>query len=480
MHLANIALLLICALSQIASADLQASVEAILRSAKLGGGSVSVCVIDSETNQTLVDINSSSPMIPASNQKLLTSGTAIHVLGPQFQFVTKLYWDKQNASLTILGDGDPTIGDASLLGLQDWSTENKLLRKELEPWVHAVLESGIETVNTVWTDDRIFDRNYVHPSWPANQINNWYCAQVAGLNYHLNVVHFFPSPQTTTASLGTIVPDMPWMTFGNKTTSKTGKNAKSSFWVARPPNSNKMTARGNVKGTHTQPVKVALHNPAEVFGQVLARELRSSSIKVLHVTEVAEDASSPQGTLLHEHTTPLETVLRRSNQDSHNLYAEALLKRTAAASTGSSGTFDEGAFAVARSVSQRLDIPQSSLTPADGSGMSRDNRVSTFILASWLASFDLSDQAGTLLLNSLATPGTGTLKNRFADVELFESTVHAKSGYLSGVCALSGYLLTKEHHPIAFSIVVNGVKGSVRGAKKMQENIIALLAQSYS
>ena len=132
-------------------------------------------------------------MIPASNQKLLTAGAALHVLGPDFEFTTRLILNGKY--LTIVGDGDPTIGDVELHGLTDWSQENKMLDKELQPWVEAVKTAGVKNIDTLFVDARIFDQNFVHPSWPANQINNWYCAQVSGLNYHLNVVHFLPAPQ---------------------------------------------------------------------------------------------------------------------------------------------------------------------------------------------------------------------------------------------------------------------------------------------
>ncbi|MBC8523073.1 D-alanyl-D-alanine carboxypeptidase/D-alanyl-D-alanine-endopeptidase [PVC group bacterium] len=468
----RLTIFLICLISQVAWADLQQTVESIVNSANLGGGNSSVCVIDTADSRILVDIRSRQQMIPASNQKLLTSGSAMHILGPSFEFLTQLLWDGE--TLVIVGDGDPTIGDPDLLGVKEWSTENQTLESELSPWASAVIGLGIKHVKKIVVDDRIFDRNFVHPSWPANQINNWYCAQVAGLNYHQNVVHFFPAPdpESKKAVLGTISPKMPWIKFGNKTTCNRGKNDKSSFWVARLPNSNKMTARGNVKGKHTQPVKVAFHNPPLVFGEVFARVLRAKGVSVDKVEQVSLEAPPSRGKLIFTHRTPLSTVLKRSNTDSYNLYAETLLKRIAYASTGKPGTFDDGAAAVQRSVAQRLTIHPNSVSPADGSGLSRDNKASTEILAKWLASFDVQDLAGMELLDSLATPGSGTLKNRFAKVDLSGAKVHAKSGYIRGVCSLSGYITFENRSPLVFSIMVNNIKGTVKEAKKMQERIV--------
>jgi len=471
-HTARIAIFVLFLVTRSMFGDLQETVESIVRAADIGGGSASVCIIDTESDKILVEIQCKTSMIPASNQKLLTSGAALHILGPAFQFETKVLWNDKTKTLTIIGDGDPTIGDPSLIGVKDWASENQALEKELQPWISAIKNAGIKTIKKIKVDDRIFDQSFVHPSWPRDQINNWYCAQVSGLNYHLNVVHFFPSPRTTTASLGEIAPRMPWVNFENRTTSKRGKKNSSSFWVARPPNSNKMTARGNVKSTHKEPVKISFHNPAVVFGEVLARVLRSNNIAVLTVEQVTPNAPKNNGVLIFSHRTPLAVTLKRSNTDSYNLYAEALLKRIAAASTHRSGTFDDGAEAVARSVAQRLAINPASLTPADGSGMSRNNKVSTKILARWLASFNTDDPAGMMLLASLATPGTGTLKNRFKNTTIEGSKVHGKSGYLLGVSSLSGYITFDIRPPLAFSIIVNNVKGTIKGAKTMQERIV--------
>lgn len=455
----------------IAFGDLQSTVQSIANKADLNKGTVGICIIDTQTSKKLVQINAKRVMIPASNQKLLTTGAALHVLGSDFEFQTHLV---QNGDNVILhGDGDPTIGDAELLGLTDWKNENQFLDAELTPWVDAVKSSGVQEIETLYVDDRIFDRSFVHPSWPADQINNWYCAQVSGLNYHLNVVHFMPSPNSGGhASLGDISPRMNWITFTNKTSSKTGKKSSSSFWIARSPNSNKMTARGNVNATHTSPVKVAFHDPARVFGETLASLFRKNGIAVNEVILVAEDAPPTTGKVLYTHTTPLQSALKRSNTDSHNLYAEALLKRISAQATGKSGTFDEGGSVIQAVVRQRLGDSSESVVAADGSGMSRENRISPFTLARWLASFDVREPAGKALLQSLAIPGEGTLETRFSKVSLGESQVHAKSGYIRGVCSLSGYVTFPDRAPVTFSIIVNDVKGTVRGAKKMQERII--------
>lgn len=474
----RLALCLLLAFAELALGDLQSEIQSIISRSELRGGTAGVCIINAASGESLVKINASESMIPASNQKLLTTGTALHVLGPTFTFQTKMVLEGE--SLIIIGDGDPTIGDRELHGTTNWSFENAELDAELMAWVNAVKQAGVKKIKNLIVDDRIFDTNFVHPSWPADQINNWYCAQVAGINYHLNVIHFYPSPRPNArADLGNIAPRMDWLTIGNKTSSKTGKQDRSSFWVARSPNSNQMTARGNVHEQHTAPVKIAFHDPPLVFGNTLASLLRKNGISVEAVRRIHPE-SAIRGETIFIRKTPLQYALRRCNINSHNLYAESLLKRLAASATNRAGTFDEGASVVENSVLLRLGSYQPGLVAADGSGMSRENRISAQTLAQWLATFGLHDPVGRAMLDSLATPGNGTLNNRFKNVDLDGASIHAKSGYLRGVCALSGYVLHEKNPPLAFSIIVNDIDGSVKGAKQMQEAIVVATIKHLS
>jgi D-alanyl-D-alanine carboxypeptidase/D-alanyl-D-alanine-endopeptidase (penicillin-binding protein 4) len=477
--LARFALIFTFILSRGVFGDVRSEVAKIVAHADLNNGIASVCIIDTQSGNTVVEINAQKSMIPASNQKLFTTGAALHVLGPQFTFQTSLL--SNGNSLIVVGDGDPTFGDSDLAGVKDWSTERQMLESELKPWVDAVQKSGLKSIEMLYIDDRIFDQNFIHSSWPADQINNWYCAQVAGINYHLNVVHFFPSPNPGgRANLGLYAPSMPWMSIGNKTSSKTGKKDSSSFWVSRTPNSNSMTARGNVNATHTKPVKVAFHDPSMFFGNSLASELRKNGIAIGSVERVPLSAPMSKGDVLFVRKTPISSALLRSNRDSHNLYAETLLKRLSASATKRPGSFEDGASTIETAVAQRLGGIHHGLTVADGSGMSRENQTTTRTLARWLSSFKLDEPAGEALVKSLATPGNGTLESRFKSAKLDGATIHAKSGYLRGVCSLSGYILFDSGKaPFVFSIIVNDIKGTVRGAKKMQEQIIEALILEF-
>ena len=98
-----------------AGAGLRDEIEIQIRRAQLSGATVAVSVRDAATGTVLIDENAGEMMIPASNLKLFTSGAALHVLGPDFEFRTRAIIDGER--LVIVGDGDPGFGDPELLKL---------------------------------------------------------------------------------------------------------------------------------------------------------------------------------------------------------------------------------------------------------------------------------------------------------------------------------------------------------------------------
>ena len=176
-----------------AVAGLDDEVRSAIASHPLGEALVAVSVRDAASGHELVSINAGRQMIPASNQKLFTTGAALHVLGADFEFGTTLLRDGDR--LIVLGDGDPAFGDPELLEIMTLNDEPGVdVEQFLDLWVTAVSEAGMAEVREIVVDDRIFDRVLVHPTWPADQLNRPYCAELAGFNFHLNVLRFYPVP----------------------------------------------------------------------------------------------------------------------------------------------------------------------------------------------------------------------------------------------------------------------------------------------
>jgi len=341
--------------------------------------------------------------------------------------------------------------------------------------------------STAIVDGRVFDRQFVDESWPQGQLNRWYCAQVAGLNFYDNCLDVYARPTRPGESPAvTIRPEFPGQPRSNNATTGTANT----FWVSRKLGSNQIGFHGQVKNT-LAPVPVTMHDPPRVFGRILADRLGQAGIAVAEVTRPTLEQPTFEGTVLHRVRTPITAVLARCNKDSQNLFGEALLKRMGREFTGAPGSFNNGASAVRTFLSQRAlkATGAANITVTDGSGMSRENRVTARALVNLLKYMRIEDpdpHRRQIFHDSLSVAGEdGTLRRRFTDG--YNGRIHGKSGYLSGVSTLSGYL---EYSPdaeqpqggaesptrtIAFSILFNNSTRPAAEMKTIQNRIVAAL-----
>jgi len=481
------------AVSAHASGVVQSQARTILKSRDLGKTTISAFATDLTDDRVLIRINADEPMIPASNMKLLTTAVALGVLKPSFVFHTDLriiggngQTPQSGGVLLLAGDGDPALGDPELLK----TTHQMHLDQMLQHWVDAVIRAGIRHVARLAVDDRVFDRQWIHPDWPEDQLNRWYCAEVAGLNLHENCVHLYAQPTALgqTARV-TMRPKLSAITALSRNRAITAKT--DTFWVSRKFNTNKMTYRGNVRNRRRPPVKTTIHDPPLFAAELLAERLRDAGVAVDTVGHVEHDEHLPEGRTLLRWMTPLADVLTRCNKDSQNLFAEALLKRVGRHMTGAPGSWDNGTAAMRKWLTVRLGSGASLIQISDGSGMSRNNRVSSRLLVQLLRTMVLDPELSATYVNSLAIGGLdGTLKKRFRPSPM--GTVHGKSGYINGVCSLSGYLVYGDANDtivaadredagrrrvIAFSFLFNNIKPPVyvRKVRSVHEELVRMI-----
>jgi D-alanyl-D-alanine carboxypeptidase/D-alanyl-D-alanine-endopeptidase (penicillin-binding protein 4) len=473
----------VLAWTPLAAAGLPEDIESAIRSTGLSA-TVAVSVRDADGGIELVSVDASDPMIPASNAKLLTTGAALHVLGPDFTFGTGL--ELLGDMLIVRGDGDPSFGDPTVLRFMTRGDQTGLdVESLLAYWVDAVAETQISRCSALVVDDRIFDRTFVHEEWPVDQLNRDYCAEVAGLNFHLNVVHFHPKPSGGRRPLvGTASPAFPDLQISNRAESRRGPNEQSTVWIARKQGTNQLTLFGNVPFPMRKEVAVTIHDPPAMFASLLAERLRATGIDVDAARSARADDALPRGRAVGPLiSTPISTVVTRCNRDSENLYAEALLKRIGHEVTGRPGSWTNGPAVVRHVVHERLQDPSftKAVVVTDGSGLSRANRISAAAMTAWLNSFHQDERLARVFIDSLAIGGEdGTLQKRFRGVDLNGAVVQAKSGYIKQVCCLSGYVTMPGGPRRSFSILINDLRGSIADAKRLQEQIVALVARSMT
>jgi D-alanyl-D-alanine carboxypeptidase/D-alanyl-D-alanine-endopeptidase (penicillin-binding protein 4) len=290
-------------------------------------------------------------------------------------------------------------------------------------------------------------------------------------------------------------PGATWLEIENR--ARTVADGKNSVWLTRDPESNRFTMFGEVRFPTKVPVEITVHEPALLAGQLLAAELPHAGVAVGKVPALAEGRKLSRedelaavasarlaqpgepggGRTLAAVTTHIRDVLERCNNDSQNLYAESMIKRVGHEVTGEPGSWTNGSSVVRMTIAQHLGAEFAATTVvSDGSGMSREDKVAPRTLARWLDLLQKNPKFGEEFVESMATPGEGTLHRRFGDIKL-HSVLRAKSGKLDGVRCLSGYLTDKQTgHRVAFSVMVNNLKEGEQALQALQfhEDVVAL------
>lgn len=462
---------------------------AISSRVSLHTASVGVHIRDALTGAEMYSAKGNTPLIPASNMKLLSTGAALRVLGPDLVFETRLGWDRNR--IVIIGDGDPGFGDPALL---DRGNPPMSVDAMLDQLAAALAGGGTGRLEEIVIDDRVFDRERVHPNWPGDQLNRWYCAEVAGLNFHTNVLTFFLSGSEDGSGLEGVTPAYRvqpsvegigrWVRVDNR--ARTTRNGRHTAWIARAAGArpaNEFTIFGDVRLGSAAAIDASVHQPPIVFGSLLGERLAARGVAVPRDREGrpivrlanAEEKFS-QFRVAAVVRTAMEDVLSRANTNSQNLYTEALLKRIGHEVTREPGSWANGSAVIRMLLADELGAEHANRTTVDdGSGMSRGNRVSASTLTAWIADLMGRETIGEAFVRSMAQPGTGTLRRRFGETTV-RNDLYAKSGSIDGVRCLSGVIVAPDRgRAVAFSVLVNDLKqgGQIRDALDLHEQVVA-------
>ncbi|MBN1506771.1 MAG: D-alanyl-D-alanine carboxypeptidase/D-alanyl-D-alanine-endopeptidase [Sedimentisphaerales bacterium] len=416
------------------------------------GGDFSIQVVEPDSGATVYSYNARKPLIPASNMKLITTAAALKYLGPDFEYRTQVALSGD--TLVVLGSGDPLLGDKY--------TDDRYGRES--GWVFARIVQALRVravaeINDIVIDTTVFDDQRVHPSWPARDYNRWYACEVCGLNYNGNCIDV-----TTTNVGGSVVvetdPATRFIEAVNQVEAvSSGDEAVGSYRTQQP---NRIIIFGKCR-TRQGPFRVAIEQPAGFFGFLLSEQLQKAGItakgKVIEKPVGADAGLKP----LVEFCTPIADVIGRANTDSLGLAAEALIKTIDAHNNPDKklGGWPCGRESVRRYLAG-LGIPSAEIALDDGSGLSRENRLTTNAITKVFLDLYKSRNWG-LFEASLAVGGEeGTIDKYFGETK-YRGNVLGKTGYISGVRAFSGVCKTQSG-PYIFSVLSNGSKGLSRDA----------------
>jgi serine-type D-Ala-D-Ala carboxypeptidase/endopeptidase (penicillin-binding protein 4) len=433
--------------------DLTKKIDGILGKPGLKKVLFSACIVRPETGEIIYQKNAHLALIPASNMKIVTSAAALEHLGPDFAFVTRV--GLCGNSVAVIGSGDPLLGDKEPKARNGRHSSPQVI----QDIAARLKEMGIASVSDILLDTTIFDSQRVHPTWPQNQLLQKYACEVSGLNYMDNCVEITAVNRGGKVVLS-VDPPTGYVKLINSVT--TGWGRKSWFSVDRTGTPCDILVQGNCR-TQAGPYSVAVENPALFFGHLLREELLKAGIQVNGQVLEQPVSEGTQFSPVTEFTTPMRECLQRINKDSLGLAAEALFKTLGARANpdGKRGSWEGGQKALAGYM-RGLGVEGKEFVIADGSGLSRDNRLSANALTRVLIHLS-SNPYWNVFQGSLAVGGLdGTIENHFWEPQ-YRGRVLAKSGYIRTVRALSGVVRTGSGEYI-FSFIANKAGNGARSA----------------
>ncbi|WP_445300004.1 D-alanyl-D-alanine carboxypeptidase/D-alanyl-D-alanine endopeptidase [Microcoleus sp. AT3-A2] len=445
----------------ICPADLGAQVDAIANRPEFSRSRWGILIQPLSSTTTLYSRDATKYFIPASNAKLLTTAAALQKLGADFRIKTSVY-SGENGSLYVAGRGDPSIAEAQL----------KSLAQQLK-------QRGISQVNQLIGDDSYFQGSAVNPNWEWEDAQAGYGAPINSLIFNQNAIDLLLSPQALGQPLKVTFVEAKlanqWQLQNNTVT--VAQNESEFIEIGRELDRPIIRVGGQLKvGAEPESAYVAVVNPANNFLQYFQQALAAEGIPVKQAL-VASASRNLNQELATVESPPLAELVRETNRESNNLYAEVLLRLLGKVTdkmpvpqenTGESGLKE------LKTVLTQLGVNPNSYILADGSGLSRHNLISPEALVQTLRLM-ANSPAASIYRQSLPIAGeSGTLKNRF-NITPNRVIMQAKTGTMSGVSALSGYIEVPNYEPLVFSIIVNQSDLSTAKMRSATDEIVLLL-----
>ncbi len=423
-----------------------------------------------QNGRTLYGRNQGRLFTPASNTKLVVAAVAAAMLPADFRVRTSAYASAPvvngvlEGDLVLYGRGDPT------LGRRCYATDT-LAEGACDPDPFARLRALADTLRRrglrqvrgdLVGDGSWFEPAMLHPDWEVFDLNWWYAAPVSGLGFNDNSVDFTWQPGAAVGAPArvTLWPEIGEVLFENRTvTVPPGYQSDVSDRFFRVPGTARVWAEGSVALDHPPRTEsFAVSDPNLYAARALRAALLEAGIAIAGSTRSTTDS------MLYRHaraTPPLAEVTSRPLRDwifpilntSQNLFAETLLKQLGR-QFGRAGSWEEGIAVERRFLIDSVKIDSTEFSLQDGSGLSSANlmtpngftRLLRFIRAhpGWATFGAGLPQAGA----------AGSLRTRFVATPL-AGRVRAKTGSITGVNTLSGYLERRDGKVLTFSVQAN-------------------------
>lgn len=479
----------------------QQYIENVAKEEPLRSASWGVLAVNAR-GDTLAKWNHLTKLVPASNMKLVTTGTALQRLGAGYRFETVLAYDGTVVDSTLLGNlyivggGDPTLGAEDAIALP---TDTLFAR-----WKKILTGAGIRAIDGyVIGDGRWITDDLEHGGWNIEDAYTYYGTGGDGLCFHENNIDFRVEPGDSIGAppvfTRTSRAETPWLTIRNHATTGAKQTDNSLYF-----HTTELAPVAEWRGSLAIDRKKTVESVSNKFGAMTTAHAFCTWLDTTGFTVIDGPADIDRSGMIRDFRSapslparPVDSLIRlgstfsptltsiigQTNGRSDNFYAESLLRALGKQVKGR--TDYDAAIAAEKAVLAKIGVSTgNSVRISDGSGLARTNYASPdffvrFLKAMWRTS------ARSTFLASLPRPGSkGTLQNMFQKAgKDFKARVRMKSGSMNGVLCYSGYLLPTggstgaEANIITFSILTNNASVGAAKVRPLLEELIRLLAE---
>ncbi|MFI6679064.1 D-alanyl-D-alanine carboxypeptidase/D-alanyl-D-alanine-endopeptidase [Kribbella sp. NPDC050470] len=440
---------------------LQERLDSLLNDSRYNGSQVALVVRDATTGETLYDRNGGTRMLPASNTKLFSSTAAMDVLGPSYRFHTDVLATGPVQRGALLGNlylkgyGDPTALESDYAAL-----------------AKQLAESGVRrVVGDLVADDTYFDAVRLGDSWAWDDEPFYYSAQISALTLAPNtdydsgtaIVESRPGATAGAPVQLALVPANGVLKLVNTATTGAAGSANT-LNIEREHGTNIVRVTGSVPlGASVGQEWVTVWEPELYAADVFKRALAAQGISVVGNVKAAASPAAAR-VLARDESMTVGELMNPFLKLSNNMHAETLVKAMGAVAEAS-GTWPAG-LGVVSDYAQSVGVDSSTIRLSDGSGLSRKVNVTADSITDlligvqkepwWQQWYDALPIAG----NPQRFIG-GTLRSRMANTPA-ANNLHGKTGSLTGVTSLSGYVTTADGRELVFSMISNNYLVSPR------------------
>ncbi|MDZ7806542.1 MAG: D-alanyl-D-alanine carboxypeptidase/D-alanyl-D-alanine-endopeptidase [Gracilimonas sp.] len=425
-------------------------------------------------------LNSRKVIIPASNQKLVTTAALLDHFGADFQFETVLYGDGKltdgvwNGDLIIVGSGDPSISG-------DLYDDDRY--HVFERFRDQLAQAGIQQITgDLIADVSLFDQQVYPKGWDWYDFSFYYGVQISPLSFNNNAVDLevFADGKIGETPRITWFPDSTdYVTFINKQVI-THPNTEYDEYYRRELGGNTITLGSTLPQNYYEDESLSVDDPPNYFLYSFMNYLGENSINVSGDLKVSYEAIDTAGTqrLATHRSKPFSELIEWTNKESDNFYTEMMTKTLSAQKSEGKGSFEDGILHI-REFLFEMGLDTIYVQMNDASGMAGGNFNTTENLSKLLVEMQSHNEFNTYYRSMSVAGIDGTLAHRMKGTSLYNN-FKGKSGFVTGVRTLSGYMKTRSGKQIIVSIGTNNfISEKVRPIDSVHEKILMYLYNKY-